>query len=42
VLWLDAIERRYLEEVGTMNLFVVIGDGATRRWPARSCPASPA
>ena len=26
VLWLDAIERRYLEEVGTMNLFVVIGD----------------
>lgn len=26
VLWLDAIERRYLEEVGTMNLFVRIGD----------------
>jgi len=26
VLWLDAIERRWLEEVGTMNLFVVIGD----------------
>jgi branched-chain amino acid aminotransferase len=26
VLWLDALERRYLEEVGTMNLFVVIGD----------------
>jgi branched-chain amino acid aminotransferase len=26
VLWLDAIEHRYLEEVGTMNLFVAIGD----------------
>jgi branched-chain amino acid aminotransferase len=26
VLWLDAVEHKYLEEVGTMNLFVVIGD----------------
>lgn len=26
VLWLDAIEHRWLEEVGTMNLFVLIGD----------------
>ncbi|HEY8549357.1 MAG TPA: branched-chain amino acid aminotransferase [Vicinamibacterales bacterium] len=26
VLWLDAIEHRYVEEVGTMNLCVVIGD----------------
>lgn len=26
VLWLDAAEHRYLEEVGTMNLFVQIGD----------------
>lgn len=26
VLWLDAIERQYVEEVGTMNLFVRIGD----------------
>ncbi|HEU5170980.1 MAG TPA: branched-chain amino acid aminotransferase [Gemmatimonadales bacterium] len=26
VLWLDAIERRYVEEVGTMNLFARIGD----------------
>ena len=26
VLWLDAIERKYVEEVGTMNLFVRIGD----------------
>jgi branched-chain amino acid aminotransferase len=24
VLWLDAIERRYIEEVGTMNIFFVI------------------
>jgi branched-chain amino acid aminotransferase len=26
VLWLDGVEHRYIEEVGTMNLFVVIGD----------------
>ena len=26
VLWLDAKERRYIEEVGTMNIFFVIGD----------------
>ena len=26
VLWLDALEHAFLEEVGTMNLFVVIGD----------------
>ncbi len=26
VLWLDAIEQRYLEEVGTMNLFVQFND----------------
>ncbi len=26
VLWLDARERRYVEEVGTMNIFFVIGD----------------
>jgi branched-chain amino acid aminotransferase len=26
VLWLDAKEHRYAEEVGTMNLFAVIGD----------------
>ena len=26
VLWLDACERRYVEEVGTMNIFFVIGD----------------
>jgi branched-chain amino acid aminotransferase len=26
VLWLDAIERRYVEEVGTMNIFFVIND----------------
>lgn len=26
VLWLDAAERRFIEEVGTMNLFVRIGD----------------
>ncbi len=26
VLWLDAIERRYIEEVGTMNIFFLIDD----------------
>jgi branched-chain amino acid aminotransferase len=26
VLWLDAIERKYVEEVGTSNIFFVIGD----------------
>lgn len=26
VLWLDAKERKYVEEVGTMNMFFVIGD----------------
>ncbi len=26
VLWLDAAEHRYVEEVGTMNMFFVIGD----------------
>lgn len=26
VLWLDGIERKYIEEVGTMNIFFLIGD----------------
>jgi branched-chain amino acid aminotransferase len=26
VLWLDAVERRYVEEIGTSNAFFVIGD----------------
>jgi branched-chain amino acid aminotransferase len=26
VLWLDGIERRYIEEVGSMNIFFVLGD----------------
>lgn len=26
VLWLDAVERKYVEEVGTMNIFFVIGE----------------
>ncbi|GAC57048.1 branched-chain amino acid aminotransferase [Gordonia hirsuta DSM 44140 = NBRC 16056] len=28
VVWLDAIERRYIEEMGGMNLFFVLGSGA--------------
>jgi branched-chain amino acid aminotransferase len=26
VLWLDGVERKYVEEVGTMNIFFLIGD----------------
>lgn len=26
VLWLDGVERKYIEEVGTMNIFAIIGD----------------
>ncbi|HBQ65047.1 MAG TPA: branched chain amino acid aminotransferase [Clostridiales bacterium] len=26
VLWLDGVERKYIEEVGTMNVFFVMGD----------------
>jgi len=26
VLWLDGVERKYIEEVGTMNIFCMIGD----------------
>ena len=26
MLWLDGVERKYVEEVGTMNVFFVIGD----------------
>jgi branched-chain amino acid aminotransferase len=26
VLWLDGVERKYIEEVGTMNIFFVIDD----------------
>ncbi len=26
VLWLDGVERKYIEEVGTMNMFFLIGD----------------
>jgi len=26
VLWLDAVEHKYIQEVGTMNIFFVIGD----------------
>jgi branched-chain amino acid aminotransferase len=31
VVWLDAIERRYVEELGGMNLFFVFGSGGTAR-----------
>jgi branched-chain amino acid aminotransferase len=31
VVWLDAVERRWVEEVGAMNLFFVFGSGAHAR-----------
>jgi branched-chain amino acid aminotransferase len=31
VVWLDAAERRYIEEMGGMNLFLVYGSGADAR-----------
>ena len=31
VVWLDAIERRYVEEMGGMNLFFVFGSGGAAR-----------
>ncbi|MBD0022596.1 branched-chain amino acid aminotransferase [Gordonia pseudamarae] len=31
VIWLDAIERRYIEEMGGMNLFFVFGSGSDAR-----------
>src|ERR1700754_4214289 len=31
VVWLDAVERRFVEEMGGMNLFFVLGSGGTSR-----------
>ena len=31
VVWLDAVEKRYVEEMGGMNLFFVLGSGRRRR-----------
>ncbi|MDT5010228.1 MAG: branched-chain amino acid aminotransferase [Mycobacterium sp.] len=31
VVWLDAVERRYVEEMGGMNLFFVFGSGGSAR-----------
>ncbi|MDQ3405671.1 MAG: branched-chain amino acid aminotransferase [Actinomycetota bacterium] len=31
VVWLDAVERKYVEEVGVMNLFFVLGSGQDTR-----------
>ena len=42
VLWLDAHEHKYVEEVGTSNAFFMIGDEIiTRPWAGPSSPASP-
>jgi branched-chain amino acid aminotransferase len=30
-VWLDGVERRYVEEMGGMNLFFVLGSGGTAR-----------
>jgi branched-chain amino acid aminotransferase len=31
VVWLDAVERRFIEEMGGMNLFFVFGSGGSAR-----------
>src|SRR3984885_1966219 len=31
VVWLDAVERRFVEEMGGMNMFFVLGSGGTAR-----------
>ena len=31
MVWLDAAEHRYVEEMGGMNLFFVFGSGGTAR-----------
>ena len=43
VVFLDAAEHRYVEELGGMNVFFVFDDGSMVTPPlaARSCPASP-
>ena len=47
VVWLDAVERRWVEEMGGMNLFFVLRrrvrppSWSPRSCPARCCPASP-
>ena len=42
VLWLDGVELKYIEEVGSMNIFFVIdGEVVTPALRAASCPASP-
>ena len=44
VVFLDAVERRWVEELGGMNVFFgsTTGRSRPRRWTARSCTASPA
>ncbi len=45
VVFLDAVERRYVDELGGMNIFFVLRRrhaGHAAAAPARSCPASPA
>ena len=41
VLWLDGVQRKYIDEVGTMNIMVRIGDEVLTPPLARapSCPA---
>ena len=42
VLWLDGVEQKYIEEVGSMNIFFVIdGEVITPQLQARYSPASP-
>jgi len=36
-VWLDGVERRFVEEMGGMNLFFVLGSGGSARLVTRSC-----
>ena len=42
VVFLDAVERRWVEELGGMNIFFVFDDGIARDAAARAARSSPA
>ena len=42
VVFLDAVERRWVEELGGMNIFFVFDDGTLQTPAARAAPSSPA
>lgn len=43
MLWLDGVEKKYVEEAGSMNImFKIDGKIYTAPVPVQCCPASPA